>query len=103
MNDQPDASSNALSALPAGRLLQIVHFQTEIAKTRLDLAHVIERTAIKIAEQLQGPFAFEGHEHTLGVSLGLAVFPEDAEVQEALIDFADQAMYEAKRARKDQR
>ncbi len=62
-----------------------------------------QRTAIKIAEQLQGPFAFEGHELTLGVSVGLAVFPEDAEVQEALIDVADQAMYEAKRARKDQR
>ena len=53
MNNQPDPSSTMPDALPAGRLLQIVHFQTEIAKTRLDLAHVIERTA-SLAQLLTG-------------------------------------------------
>ena len=37
--------SDSPSALPADRLLQIIHFQTEIAKTRMDLGLVVRRTA----------------------------------------------------------
>ena len=54
MNDQPDPPPlSPLETLSAGRLLQIVHFQTEIAKTRLDLAYVIDRTA-SLAQLLTG-------------------------------------------------
>ncbi|HJW09693.1 MAG TPA: sensor domain-containing diguanylate cyclase [Holophagaceae bacterium] len=56
-------------------------------------------TAGKIADQLQGPFSFEGREHPLGASMGLALFPLDGEDEETLIAYADEAMYADKRAR----
>ena len=58
------------------------------------------RAVARIAEQLRGPFTYAGVQFSLEVSLGLAVFPNDGKDDEALIAFADQSMYEAKRARK---
>jgi diguanylate cyclase (GGDEF)-like protein len=54
----------------------------------------------RLAEQVRAPFEFEGRRLALEVSVGLAVFPEDGSEMTALIDRADQAMYEAKRSRK---
>lgn len=59
-----------------------------------------EKAARKIGEGLEGPFIFEGREHPLGASLGLAWYPEDGADAETLLASADQRMYEDKRARK---
>jgi predicted signal transduction protein with EAL and GGDEF domain len=46
------------------------------------------------------PIAVDGAECTLGASIGVAVFPDDAADMPALLALADTAMYEAKRARR---
>jgi diguanylate cyclase (GGDEF)-like protein len=47
-------------------------------------------------------FVVAGHPVHCTVSIGVAAFPRDAETPEALIRFADRAMYEAKRRGKNQ-
>lgn len=53
----------------------------------------------RLAECIAKPFEFEQQSIALGASVGLAVYPDDGEELNRLIDKADQAMYEAKRAK----
>ena len=53
----------------------------------------------RIEDQLAASFAFEQHQLTLRVSVGTAIFPDDGTEMDALIDKADQLMYQAKRSR----
>jgi diguanylate cyclase (GGDEF)-like protein len=48
-----DATTDSASALPPDRLLRIIRFQSDIAKTGLDLGEVIERVA-RLAQSLTG-------------------------------------------------
>jgi diguanylate cyclase (GGDEF)-like protein len=57
----------------------------------------------RLAARVRAPFAFEGHDVDLSVSVGVAVFPEDGTEMTALLEHADQAMYDDKRARKRER
>lgn len=54
----------------------------------------------RITEKVGEPFEFEGQAIELGVSVGVAVLPEDGVEMTTLIDLADKAMYVAKRGRK---
>jgi diguanylate cyclase (GGDEF)-like protein len=54
----------------------------------------------RIAEKVREPFEFEGQAIELGVSVGIAVLPEDGMEMTALVERADRAMYEAKRGRR---
>jgi len=54
----------------------------------------------RIAERCERPFSFENRSLKLGASIGLAIYPEDGELPDSLIERADQAMYVAKRERK---
>jgi diguanylate cyclase (GGDEF)-like protein len=54
----------------------------------------------RFASRIGGPFCFEQHSMTLGASVGYALFPDDGEQIDVLIEKADHAMYEAKRGRK---
>ncbi len=58
-----------------------------------------EVMARKIATTLRMPFNLEGHEHTLGASVGIALFAGEDRTAESLLKQADQAMYAAKRTR----
>ncbi|MGE4505899.1 MAG: diguanylate cyclase [Desulfovibrionaceae bacterium] len=62
-----------------------------------DLLHL---AAERITGEVCRPFAFEEQELPLGVSVGGALFPEDAENLDALIESADKRMYAVKRERK---
>jgi diguanylate cyclase (GGDEF)-like protein len=62
-----------------------------------DLLHL---AAKRITGEVCRPFSFEEHELPLGVSVGGALFPEDAENLDALIESADKRMYAVKRERK---
>ncbi|OJB04559.1 sensor domain-containing diguanylate cyclase [Burkholderia ubonensis] len=53
----------------------------------------------RLARQVGAPFEFEGRPLALGVSVGIAVLPDDGTEMDALIEHADQAMYEVKRSR----
>ncbi|HNQ03972.1 MAG TPA: EAL domain-containing protein [Thiobacillaceae bacterium] len=52
--------------------------------------------AEKILSALKTPFNIEGHEIFIGVSIGIALYPEDGDNRETLIKHADIAMYHAK-------
>lgn len=62
-----------------------------------------ERQSRRLAEAVCGPFAFEGTQLDLGVSVGVALLPEDGTEMTGLIDRADAAMYRMKRERKVER
>jgi diguanylate cyclase (GGDEF)-like protein len=61
----------------------------------------VEQHAGRISAEIDLPLAFEGATLKLGASLGLAVYPDDGTDAVALVDKADQAMYAAKRVRKE--
>ncbi|MBA2351358.1 MAG: diguanylate cyclase [Burkholderiales bacterium] len=64
-----------------------------------------DRDAIPIAQKillaLEQAFEADGRTFNISGSLGISMFPADGENVAALIDHADQAMYEAKRAGKN--
>jgi len=59
-----------------------------------DLAVVV---AEKIAEHVAVPMQIKGHYCSIGVSIGIAVFPDHGREANALLRKADAAMYEAKK------
>ncbi|KVL17892.1 hypothetical protein WS95_18430 [Burkholderia sp. MSMB1826] len=52
-----------------------------------------------LARQAGESFGFDGHALRLGVGIGIATPPDDGADTNALIERADQAMYEARRTR----
>jgi diguanylate cyclase (GGDEF)-like protein len=60
----------------------------------------VERTRGRISERVNSPFEFEGVNIDLGVSIGVAVLPEDGMSAVDLFDCADKAMYATKQRRK---
>lgn len=56
--------------------------------------------AAKLLEALSEPAPFGEHLLAVGASIGIALYPRDADMPEALIRCADQAMYQAKEAGK---
>lgn len=56
------------------------------------------QVAAKVIEVLTQPFDLDGESVSIGVSIGIAVFPEQGHDAKALVNHADAAMYEAKAA-----
>ena len=52
--------------------------------------------ASKILDRLNAPFVIDGHELFVGASIGISVYPEAGDSEEALIQNADIAMYQVK-------
>ena len=57
----------------------------------------IRRLVSKIMVAVAAPESIDGIEHSLGASLGIALYPDDSTESMDLIDKADKAMYLAKR------
>jgi len=57
----------------------------------------LERLTERIIAELNRPFKYASREYHIGVSVGVATFPEDGENRIALTKNADIALYEAKR------
>ena len=55
--------------------------------------------AEKLLHTLIEPIVVDGRSFKLGVSIGIALFPKDAEDGESLYQAADRAMYQAKKER----
>ncbi len=55
--------------------------------------------AEKILKKLREPYIFEETEFTLSASIGIAVYPQNANNGEALVHLADTAMYHAKQGK----
>ena len=53
--------------------------------------------AEKVAKDVAVPMTFKGHDCTIGISIGIAVYPRHGEETVTLVRKADAAMYEAKK------
>lgn len=62
----------------------------------------VELVAEKIKEALSMPFQVEQQPLQISASIGISSYPEDATSPVALLDAADEAMYETKKAGSDQ-
>ena len=58
--------------------------------------HVATAVAARIVDRLREPFTIEGREWRIGGSVGIALYPDDADAYDELMRAADTAMYEAK-------
>ena len=54
------------------------------------------KAACRVLDALSDPFALDGHEFSVGASIGISLYPQDGEDFETLIKNADAAMYRAK-------
>ncbi len=61
----------------------------------------VQMVAGKLLEECTRPLEFSGNLHSLGMSMGIALYPDDGEVIEELVNKADAAMYSVKRADKN--
>jgi diguanylate cyclase (GGDEF)-like protein len=58
-----------------------------------------EAMARRIVQSISAPYRIDGHTIELGVSIGIAVAPEDGRTAEALLSRSDKALYRAKENR----
>ncbi len=65
------------------------------AKTRAQA----ETVARKLSDAMQEPFTLEEHRFSIGISIGIVVFPDDGDDMHTLMRKADVAMYYAKKNR----
>ncbi|MFU8817506.1 MAG: putative bifunctional diguanylate cyclase/phosphodiesterase [Pseudomonadales bacterium] len=66
-------------------------------RTRDDVVVIAD----KILDRLTAPFSIDGHDLYVGASIGIALYPEAGDNEEALIQNADIAMYHVKGHRKN--
>ncbi len=64
-------------------------------------AHSAVAVVDKIRDALRGAFDLKGHEVTVTASIGIAIYPDDGDDADTLIQYADTAMYRAKEAGRD--
>ena len=93
----------------AGRIRRTVRAEDTVARLGGDefivlLAQVTgagdaARVAAKVLDAVRAPLRLDGHQVSIGVSVGLSVFPRDGVSPEELVRSADQAMYRAKERR----
>ena len=57
-----------------------------------------ERAAARILASVREPIDVGGHTVHVGVSIGIALYPQDGDDAETLLRYADMAMYRAKQA-----
>lgn len=62
---------------------------------------ILYAIAERIGEQLRRPVTYRGHEFVVTPSVGISVYPDDADNVEDLLKNADVAMYQAKDAGRD--
>ncbi|HEY9034287.1 MAG TPA: EAL domain-containing protein [Pseudomonadales bacterium] len=60
------------------------------------------QVAGKVISRLNEPFLIDDKEAHIGTSIGIALYPDDANEDEVLVKMADTAMYHAKRSGKNQ-
>lgn len=69
---------------------------------RIESREDAQQVAQSLLQSLIYPFHVEGHEITIGASIGISIFPDASSDNENLLQQADSAMYAAKRNGKNQ-
>ncbi|MFM5176502.1 diguanylate cyclase domain-containing protein [Aeromonas caviae] len=65
--------------------------------------HEVHEVMTRIQQGMSPPVVLSDGRHLgVGISIGAALYPEQGETAEALLQFADDAMYQAKRQRKEE-
>lgn len=90
----------------AARLRKISRESDTVARLGGDefsiiLINIVDREATvlpaqRILDEIGRPFDIDGHQLEIGVSIGIALYPEDADTTETLLSRSDQALYAAK-------
>jgi diguanylate cyclase len=70
-----------------------------IILSRIESRDGAEQQSKRLSESISRPFIFEDKSLPLAASIGLAVFPQDGEQIDTLLEIADVNMYQTKRAR----
>lgn len=101
------AKGDLLLSEAANRIKSCVRESDTVARMGGDeftvlLTEIHERKTIqivvdKIKTKFKHPFELDGTQVTVGISIGIAVFPDDSENSESLLRIADNAMYDDKR------
>lgn len=65
--------------------------------TEIHGREAVENVSKKIKDALKGAFNLDGNDAVIGISIGIAVYPDDGENSESLLKIADNAMYDDKR------
>ena len=91
----------------AGRITHCVRSYDTVARfggdefmvvmSDFDNEQALEKTSQKILAEIKKPFQIGGELFYISASIGLTIYPKDTSNPEALISYADQAMYEAKK------
>lgn len=100
------AAGDALLVEASQRMSSLLRDTDAIARVGGDefviiLNHLLETgsastVATKLMQRLMEPFNLEGHHATISCSIGISVYPDDANDRSELFRFADTAMYRAK-------
>jgi len=61
----------------------------------------VQGPAAKLVDAMSVPIVINGLSLQLSTSIGISIYPDDAETVDALISIADYALYEAKRGGKN--
>ena len=67
-----------------------------VVVSNLDNPDNARQSARKVIDALSHPMHMQGHQVSIGVSIGISLFPQDAPDPETLLKHADMAMYHAK-------
>jgi diguanylate cyclase (GGDEF)-like protein len=67
-----------------------------VVQTHVDQAEDASALAARLIEDIGAPFDLDGHQVTIGVSIGIAMAPGDATGADELLRNADMALYRAK-------
>ncbi|HET7839839.1 MAG TPA: sensor domain-containing diguanylate cyclase, partial [Rectinemataceae bacterium] len=104
------AGDRALVAI-AAKLRSILRASATVARVGGDefiavLSNAADRNHVraaadKILEVCAEPVIFEGSECRIGLSMGIAIYPDDGETMDQLVNAADTAMYAIKRGAKN--
>lgn len=95
----------------ADRLIECVRVRDTIGRlggdefalilTMHDAQHSAAQAVGQIRDAMRAPFDIAGHSLSIGASIGIALYPGDAQDADALIRYSDTAMYRAKQAGRD--
>lgn len=66
-----------------------------------DQSEQVETVASKIIQEVSRTYELSGYQVEIGTSIGISIYPSDADNKEQLIKYADKAMYEVKKKGKN--